>query len=220
MSKDLTIPGDLLSGDVRLAGEGTYIEDEKVYASVCGVVDRGEKIRVVPLTGKYMPCSGDVVVGKIIDVRFSSWTVDINSPYEARLHISEYPKRINPGETNQHLGIGELIIAKVTGVDAAMRVDLTMRDGGKAIRSGRLIEISHTKIPRAIGRGGSMINLIKNETNCDIFVSQNGRIWINGREDMVTLAADALLKIEQEAHTFGLTDTIREFIENAKRDRK
>lgn len=218
MKRELAIPGDLLTGDVRLAGEGTYIEDEKVYASVYGVVDRREKIIVVPLTGKYMPHSGDVVIGKITDVSFSSWTVDINSPYVARLHISEHPERIKPGDADQHLKIGDLVIAKVMDVDVAMRVDLTMRDGGKVIRGGRVVEISHTKIPRAIGRGGSMINLLKRETNCDIFVGQNGRIWISGRDDMANIAAEALLKIEQEAHTSGLTDRIKEFIENAKRN--
>ncbi len=63
-----------------------------------------------------------------------------------------------------------------------------------------------------------MINLLKRETNCDIFVGQNGRIWISGRDDMANIAAGALLKIEQEAHTSGLTDRIKEFIENAKRN--
>jgi len=218
MGRELAIPGDLLSGDVRLAGEGTYIEGGRVYASLYGVVDRREKIIVVPLTGKYVPRSGDVVIGKVTDVSFSSWTIDINSPYEARLHISEHPERINPGDANQHLKIGDLIIAKVKEVDVAMRVDLTMKDGGGVIRNGRIVEISRTKIPRVIGRKGSMINLLKRETNCDIFVGQNGRIWISGRENMANLAAGALLKIEQEAHTVGLTDRIKEYIESAKRN--
>jgi len=34
MDKKLVIPGDFLSDDVKLADEGTYTEDGKVFSSV------------------------------------------------------------------------------------------------------------------------------------------------------------------------------------------
>jgi len=37
MDKKLVIPGDFLSDDVKLADEGTYIEDGKVFSSVFGI---------------------------------------------------------------------------------------------------------------------------------------------------------------------------------------
>ncbi len=57
-----------------------------------------------------------------------------------------------------------------------------------------------------------MISLLKSKLNCDIFVGQNGRIWIEGREEDVDYTIKALLKIECESHTSGLTDRINEFI--------
>ena len=212
----LVIPGDILSDDVKRAGEGTYVASGKVYASIYGILDQKE-LRVIPLSGKYMPYTGDTVIGKVVDIIFSNWIVDINSPYEALLHVSEHPERIDTCDMDRCLEIGDLIIARVKDVDATMRVELTL-EKFKPLRSGRVIEISHTRIPRVIGRGGSMINLLKKELDCSIFVGQNGRIWINGKEDYIDLAIQTLLKIEREAHTPGLTDRIRELIETAKRE--
>ncbi len=214
----LVIPGDLLSNDIKRAGEGTYVASGEVYASVYGILDQKE-LRVIPLSGKYMPHTGDNVIGKVVDISFSNWIIDINSPYEALLHVSEHPDRIYPFNMGQHLDIGDLIIAKVKDVDATMRVELTF-ETFSPLRSGRVLQISHTRIPRVIGRGGSMINLLKKELDCSIFVGQNGRIWVNGREDDIDLAIQTLLKIEQESHTSGLTDMVREMIKTAKKGKR
>lgn len=213
----LVIPGDLLSDDVKRAGEGTYVTSGEVHASVYGILDQKE-LRVIPLSGKYMPHTGDNVIGKVVDISFSNWIIDINSPYEALLHISEHPDRIYPFDMGQHLDIGDLFIAQVKDVDATMRVELTV-ETFNPLRGGRVIQISHTRIPRVIGRGGSMINLLKKELDCNIFVGQNGRIWVNGEEDNMDIAIQTLLKIEQESHTPGLTDIVRDMIKNAKREK-
>lgn len=213
----LVIPGDLISDDVKRAGEGTYVASGEVYASIYGILDQKE-LRVIPLSGKYMPHTGDTVIGKVVDISFSNWIIDINSPYEALLHISEHPDRIYPFDMGQFLDIGDLFIAQVKDVDATMRVELTL-ETFSPLRSGRAIEISHTRIPRVIGRGGSMINLLKKELGCSIFVGQNGRIWVNGEEYDMNIAIQTLLKIEREAHTPGLTDMVREQIETARKER-
>lgn len=213
MNKNLVIPGDLLSSDVKQVGEGTYVKDGRVFAAVFGFVNKKDRIQVIPLAGKYMPRSGDVVIGKIVDVRFSNWLVNISSPYEALLHISEYPERIDADQMSRCLGIGDLVVAGVKDVDVTMKVELTMcGESFKKLDSGRVIEISHAKIPRVIGRKGSMISLLKSELNCDIVIGQNGRIQVKGREEDMNHIIEALLKIERESHTPGLTDRIKEFI--------
>lgn len=81
------------------------------------------------------------------------------------------------------------------------------------LRGGRILEIIPAKVPRLIGRKGSMINLIKNETDSRLIIGQNGRIWLNGRTLEIELVIEkAIRKIESEAHTSGLTDRIKEFI--------
>jgi len=62
-----------------------------------------------------------------------------------------------------------------------------------------------------------MIQLLKNMTNAQIIVGQNGRIIISANNlKAENLVKRAIRKIEAEAHTSGLTDRIREFLEKEK----
>jgi len=98
-----------------------------------------------------------------------------------------------------------------------MKVELTLSDQRLGVlKSGRILEISPAKVPRLIGRGGSMISMLKNETKCNIFVGQNGTIWINGKEKDMNLAAKAIMIIESEAHLDGLTDRIGKFLRDER----
>ena len=73
---------------------------------------------------------------------------------------------------------------------------------------GQLIEIEPIKVPRVIGKKGSMISMLKRYTNCRIFIGQNGRIWIDGKTDAVARVTLVIRKIEAEAHIKGLTDRV------------
>lgn len=217
MDRKVVVPGDLLSEDAKKSGDGTYVKDGRVYSLLYGLANYRDKINVIPLAGKYIPAPGDNVVGVVKDITFSNWIVDINSPYDGLLHISEFPKRIDAEEMSKYLRIGSSIMTKVKDVDPTMKVELTLNDRklGK-ITTGRVIEISHTRVPRLIGKGGSMIGMLKKEVNCNIFVGQNGRIWINGGADDMELALRTIYLIEKEAHTNGLTDRIVAFLKKEK----
>jgi exosome complex component RRP4 len=98
-----------------------------------------------------------------------------------------------------------------------MKIELAPREGQlRVLRSGRVVEVSYTKVPRVIGRAGSMVSLLKDKLDVNIFVGKNGRIWINGKAEDEELAIKAIKRIEQEAHTSGLTDRITKFLEEAK----
>lgn len=213
MDKKLVIPGEFLSDDVNLADEGTYVEDGKVFSSVFGVASLKNRIRVVPLSGKYIPRPGDLIIGIITEVSFSNWIVDTRSPYEGLLHISEFPRRIESADMSKYLTVGDSIMALVKDVDANMKVELTLNDQrSRQIKEGRIIEVTPSKVPRLIGKSGSMIAMLKNETKCNIFIGQNGRIWLTGRDKDLDLAVKAISKIERESHTSGLTDRIIKFL--------
>jgi len=210
------VPGDMLSDNPRLADEGTYVEDGKVFSSFFGVASLKNHIKVVPLSGKYIPKTGDMVIGIIKDITLFNWIVDIRSPYEGLLHVSEYPKYIDNADMSKHLKVGDAIIAQVKDVDASMKVELTMNEKSKQIEHGRIVEVTPSKVARLIGRGGSMIALLKNETNCNIFIGQNGRIWVTGKDKDVELAVKAIFKVERETHISGLTDRITRFLKEEK----
>jgi exosome complex component RRP4 len=220
LDRNVVIPGDLLSEEFQKAGEGTYVEDGKVYSLLYGLANYRDKINVIPLAGKYIPSRGDTVVGVVKDITFSNWIIDINSPYEGLLHISAYPKRIEINEMAKYLRIGSSVMVRVKDVDSTMKVELTLNDRRLGtLKTGRIIEISHTRVPRLIGKGGSMISMLKKELNCNIFVGQNGRIWVNGNETDMNLALKTIHIIEKEAHTSGLTDRIVEFLKSEKEAR-
>ena len=220
MDKRLVIPGEFLSDDPSLADEGTYVEDNKVFSTVFGIASFKNHVRVVPLSGKYIPKPGDIIIGVIKEVTYSNWIVDIRSPYDGLLHISEFPRRIENDEMSKYLKIGESIMTLVRDVDANMKVELTLNDQRlRPIKEGRIMEVTPSKVPRFIGRSGSMIAMLKNETKCNIFIGQNGRIWITGKDHEMSLAINSLLKIERETHISGLTERITKFLKEQKSEK-
>jgi len=224
-NRQIVTPGDLLAEGDYVAGNNTYKHDSKIYASRLGLVEyKGKNVQVVALNNFYVPSIGDLVIGKIVEVNLHGWTVDINSPYSAILKASEaFNKQFRPqkDELSEFLDINDLILAKVIAFDRARDPSLTIREPelGK-ISYGQIVKVSPAKIPRIIGRKGSMITMLKNETNCNITVGQNGLILISGknREDE-RIAISAIKKIEQEAHTSGLTDRVTEMIRKERGER-
>lgn len=212
--REIVLPGELI-GEALKPGAGVYNEGKQVYASVVGVKSvRGNYANVIPLAGRYIPKIHDCIIGIITEAGPSSWLVDINSPYPALLHVSEVPWRVDFGETEKFLGIGDTVLVKVSGVDEIKHINVTMKDLGlRKLAGGQIIDVSPSRVPRIVGKAGSMISLIKKKTNCKIFVGQNGRIWIDGKTDMVNMAIASIGKIEKEAHTFGLTDAISKYLD-------
>jgi exosome complex component RRP4 len=215
IEREIVIPGDYLSEKTLKSGMGTYSDRGKIFASQLGIKNtRAGYINVVPLGGRYIPRSGDHIIGKIVDIGPSNWLVDINAPYPAPLHVNEVPWRVDFGDTARYLKVGDMILAKVQNVDEIKRVYVTMNDHDlRKLTGGRIAEISHSKVPRVIGKGGSMITLIKRHTKCRMFVGQNGRIWINGETDDIMVVMDVIEKIEAEAQIVGLTEKIKTYLE-------
>ena len=208
--KNLVIPGQILADDDYYPGRGTFKENGKVCSSLIGLVSlRNKKIRVIPLKSKYVPKKGDVVIGKINDVRFSMWDVDINSPYSGILPAFEVFGR-DKKELNKVYDVGDVLFLRVIDVDEVKKAKLGLKGRGLGkFKGGIIVDISPTKVPRLIGKKGSMINMIKNKTNCKIVVGQNGLVWVKGNEDMEQLTREIIHTIEVEAHTSGLTNKIK-----------
>jgi len=223
-NRELVIPGQFLAGGPYKNGENTYREGNKIYASQIGFVNLGKKsISVVSIKGRYFPNVNDIVIGVVIDLNLSGWVVDINSPYTAILFASESlnapfnPKR---DDLSKIFDIGDLLLAKILVFNRTRDPVLTVKEPGLGkISRGRLVKLTPTKIPRLIGKRGSMINMIKQKTTCSVVVGQNGLILINGKDTKdEELAVLAIEMIEREAHTKGLTDRINELIESKRKE--
>ncbi len=215
--RELVMPGDVLARSMEiLPGNGTYRDGEEIISKVIGLVKLKERfISVIPLSGKYIPKPGDRVIGVIEDVQPTFWNVNINSPYLGLLLLGEAVREyvdVTKTDISKYYDIGEIIYAKVLHVSRSGVVSLSMNDPkAKKLRGGKLVRITPYKVPRVIGREGSMIELIKEKTNCNIIVGQNGVIWIKGMNE--GLATRAILLIEKESHITGLTQKVSKLLE-------
>lgn len=81
------------------------------------------------------------------------------------------------------------------------------------LQGGQVVEIDPVKVPRVIGRKGSMIKMLKRVLGCDIVVGANGRIYVRAREEpkkeRELLAVRAIREIERRSHLRGLTDWLK-----------
>ena len=216
--KQLVTPGEMLAEGEYLPGENTYVEQNKIYASRIGLVDTdNKKVNVVALRAFYVPKMGDIVIGTVLEVGFNGWTIDIEGPYTALLRASDVlsrPFKPQNDELSAVLNAGDLIVAKIASYDRAHDPQLTVGEPGLGkITRGQILHVTPTKIPRVIGRKGSMISMIKQETGCQIILGLNGVILVTGKtpEDE-DIAIEAIRKIEQESHTSGLTDRITQLL--------
>ncbi|MFB6203669.1 MAG: exosome complex RNA-binding protein Rrp4 [Candidatus Nanohaloarchaea archaeon] len=214
---DLVVPGDVIyTGDELYADSGTYKEDGKIYSKYIGTVrysDQGIEVR--EMSGRYIPEEGDVVIGEVSRVSYSRWNVDLNSPYEGTLGIKDATEDyvdLDEDDLTDYFEVGDAVVVKVDSVSESKEVDLTMLDRRcKKLEGGRVIEIAPSKVPRVIGKQGTMVKQINEKTRCNIIVGQNGQVWISGENPNV--AARAVKKVEREAHTSGLTDKISEWLD-------
>jgi exosome complex component RRP4 len=219
--REIVIPSQLL-GDTNKskAGQGTFVEKGMIYSERIGLLSkRSDYINVIPLKGRYEPIEKDIIIGIIEEPLSSSWLVDINGPYPALLHSNEVPWDVEFGETDKYLNCGDSIMAKILEVGLEKKIQITMKDHNLyKIRGGYITNIEPSKIPRLIGKKGSMIALLKKYTKCRILVGKNGRIWINGDINNIFKVIKVIKKIENESISYGLTDRIENLLINNSKD--
>ena len=245
-SRDIVVPGEVLTEDTKnfLPGRGTIYNSgrTKIISLNIGLKQiRKNYINVIPLRGFYTPRPGDKVIALVVDKNPVKYRCDINAKDFGTLKPKNTIKRgkmssfrgsggrggrggsgYRQEEANtERFEIGDILIVKILSADRLNKPELTTV--GKYLgkkNNGFVISIDPPKIPRVIGRNGSMIKMLKNLTKTNIFVTQNGRIWLKG-EDIAheRLLVESIQKIATEAHTVGLTDRMQEFIINEKKIR-
>ncbi len=208
---EIVVPGELLvKGMDFLPGTGAFREKDMIWSKKLGLVRlKGSLVTVVPLSGVYIPTNGDGVIGTISDVQANFWLVNINSPYEARLFTFDLDEYVNleRSDMTDYFNIGDVVYIRILNITKKMDVRLTMKHRMcRKLDGGNIINVSPTKVPRLIGKGGSMIEMIKRGTGCHIIVGQNGIVWIKG--DNEKTAVETIKMVERESHLSGLTERV------------
>jgi len=215
--RQVVVPGMVLAqGLDYLPSKGTFRENDSIYANRLGLVELdGKVIKTVPLAGRYTPKKDDVVIGRIFDVLLSGWRVEINSPYESVLTLKDASDDFiqRGADLTRYYNIGDWVVCSVVQVTSQNLIDVSMRGPGlRKLVGGTVISVGAQKVPRIIGRKGSMLGMIKKATDCNIVVGQNGRVWLLGEPAMEAIAIETIRMIEKNAHRSGLTDRVATFL--------
>jgi exosome complex component RRP4 len=210
----LVLPGEEIASQGLKPGPGTYRVGGKVYASVLGLVSpRPPFVQVVPLSGRYIPKPNDVVIGTVTDVQGTFWLLDIGAPRWAPLHMTGTPWKVEIGETEKFLRVGESVVVRVENLDATGRIGVTMLGEGLGkLEGGSIARITPARVPRVVGRGGSMIQTITKHTGAQVAVGQNGRIWIDGDPEAIHRVREALRMIAEDGQRSGLTERVDSYL--------
>ena len=214
----------MFDGRIR-TGENTYRSQEKVYATRLGLVNYSpDNVSVTALSTGYVPLVGDVVIGEVVDMDLGEWRIDIGAQDQAVMGIPDAVDR--PFRTDyvmtRVLDIGDTLIAKIVDLDRRRTPVLSILGPGLGkVYDGFIVHITPSKIPRLIGKKGSMINMIIKETGCRVAIGQNGRVLISGpNREREAMVVKVINKIELEAHTSGLTNRTQEFLRKLKESSK
>ncbi len=214
-TRKIVLPGEVI-GDSKnnKSGYGTFEEDGKIISKYVGIFkESNDYISVISLSGIYVPKRQDKVIGIITDVERVGWVVDINSPWQAFLPVSEAVDEfvdLKKTDITRFYDVGDIVYAQVDNVKRG-DVKLTMNTPvARKLKGGITLKIPPSKVPRLIGKEGSMINTIKEKTKTIIRVGQNGVVWLSGEE--IKKAIKAIKMVDEKSHIIGLTDEITKLL--------
>lgn len=218
--RKVVIPGEVIEkGEDFLPGDGTEKRGEEIIALRFGLAEESNRlVKVIPLSGVYQARRGNVVIGKVEEITFNGWVINIQTADRAFLSLTEVPRYVNKNGLTEVMDVGDLVVAKIWSM-GARGIDLSIKSRGLGkIDQGIIMEINPNKVPRVIGKEGSMINLIKDETGCNITVGQNGLIWIKGDKiEQELLSRKAIDFITEKSYISGLTEEVKKWFDQQKK---
>lgn len=214
------IPGDVVTTGPFRPEQNVMQDGDKIIATTVGISEiYDDTVRVISLTGKYIPKISDLVIGKVLSHTSLSWELDINSCYVGFLPATDVFGRdfsAHADELTSKLDKGDLVAARIANFDRTRDplVTIADRDLGK-IESGELIKISPSKVPRLIGKRGTMIQTIEVATGATITIGQNGWVVVScENSDGLLKAIKAIRMVDEQAHIANLTDRIKSMLES------
>ena len=214
------IPGDVITTGPYRPEQNVILDGNKIISTAIGISEiYDDSIKVIPLTGKYIPKIDDLVIGKVVSHTSLSWELDINSCYVGFLPAQDVFGRdfsAHADELSSKLKSGDLVAARIANFDRTRDplVTIADRDLGK-IDSGHLVKISPSKVPRLIGKRGTMIQTIEMATGAAITIGQNGWVVVSCETPEGLLKAKkAIQMVDEKAHVANLTDLVKEMLES------
>lgn len=176
-----TIPVNYEDGFLK--GHGTTELNGEVVATVCGVVERVNKLVYVrTLRARYKPEVGDIIVGRVIEVAPKRWRLDINYSQDAVLMLSSINlpdgiqrRRTAEDELNMRSIFEEndVICAEVRGFQHdGLHLQARSQKYGK-LQRGQLLSIPSYLVKRRKQHWHYL-----DEYGIDLILGCNGFVWV------------------------------------------
>ncbi|CAA3025585.1 exosome complex component RRP4 homolog [Olea europaea subsp. europaea] len=170
--------------DAILKGHGTAELDGRVVATLCGVVERVNKLVYVrALRARYKPEIGDIIVGRVIEVAPKRWRLEINYSQDAVLMLSSM--NLPDGIQRRRTAVDELnmrsifeendvICAEVRGFqhDGCLHLQARSQKYGKLER-GQLLTIP----PYLVKKRKQHFHHLE-QYGIDLILGCNGYVWV------------------------------------------
>lgn len=215
----LVTPGEAIgaSSGAR-AGSGVIIQNEKLIATKVGWVNEKNGVTSInPINSAYMPRSGDLVIGIVESVRNNLWFAEVNGPFNGLLPMSLAPWKVEFGAAREQMDIGDIMLARIQEVDEAHNIVLTMKGVGlRKLKEGVMEEIPINTIAHLRGENNSLLNKLKDASDCRIIVAENGRVWIDGDGNGISFVRSIIEITRNSGHNSRFTENILEIIEERR----
>eukprot|EP00200_Dunaliella_tertiolecta_P011663 CAMPEP_0202388924 /NCGR_PEP_ID=MMETSP1127-20130417/80199_1 /ASSEMBLY_ACC=CAM_ASM_000462 /TAXON_ID=3047 /ORGANISM="Dunaliella tertiolecta, Strain CCMP1320" /LENGTH=310 /DNA_ID=CAMNT_0048990517 /DNA_START=228 /DNA_END=1160 /DNA_ORIENTATION=- len=179
--------GDVIDTDEQegfLRGHGTHVVDGRLIATLCGVVERVNKLVFVrPLKTRYDAAQGDVVVGRVTELAGKRWKVDLASRHEASLLLSAVnlpggiQRRRNAEDELRMREVfreGDLLSAEVQSVQTDGSVALHTR----SLKYGLLVGGQLVQVPPALVKRQKQHFHTLEAIGVDLILGCNGLLWV------------------------------------------
>ena len=129
--REIVLPGEELVRSMEfLPGRNCFRDGDAIIAKKLGLLGVDHRvISVVPLNSPYLPRTGDMVIGEVIEVQHNGWVVWIDAPHDAFLPLSGVREYIDTRRTSltKYYDIDDVIYAKVSSVEGRS-IYLSMQD--------------------------------------------------------------------------------------------
>ena len=217
----LVTPGEAIGASSgKRAGTGTIISGDSIISTKLGwAKENNDVLFVDPIFAKYLPRSGDLVIGIIESVRNNLWFAEVNAPFNGLLPMSLAPWKVEFGAAREHMDIGDVMLARVQEVDESHNIVLTMKGVGlRKLKEGSVVSMPVNLIKKIRENNESILNELKDFTDCRILVAENGRVWIDGDSDAVSIAKDCIELIKSEGHLDGFEERFSKYIEERRNE--
>ncbi|CAK7336485.1 unnamed protein product [Dovyalis caffra] len=198
--------------DTILKGHGTSERDGDVVATLCGVVERVNKLVYVrTLRARYKPEIGDIIVGRVVEVAQKRWKLEINFSQDAVLMLSSM--NLPDGIQRRRTAVDELnmrtifvendvVCAEVRNFqnDGSLQLQARSQKYGK-LEKGQLLTIP----PYLVKRQKHHFHHLE-QYGVDLILGCNGFVWVGEHfEARDSIVEDQLNDTEQPSTKSNMT---------------